>query len=45
MTIKTDPELDALAMKHARPNCAQTSFLTMHGRTTGDAGTGHGRRG
>jgi C_GCAxxG_C_C family probable redox protein len=29
MTIKTDPELDALVMKHARPNCAQTSFLAM----------------
>jgi C_GCAxxG_C_C family probable redox protein len=30
MTIKTDPEVDALVMKHARPNCAQTSFLAMH---------------
>jgi hypothetical protein len=29
MTIKTDPGLDALVMKHARPNCAQTSFLAM----------------
>jgi C_GCAxxG_C_C family probable redox protein len=29
MTIKTDPELGALVMKHARPNCAQTSFLAM----------------
>jgi C_GCAxxG_C_C family probable redox protein len=29
MAIKTDPELDALVMKHARPNCAQTSFLAM----------------
>jgi C_GCAxxG_C_C family probable redox protein len=30
MTIKTDPELDTLVMKYARPNCAQTSFLAMH---------------
>jgi C_GCAxxG_C_C family probable redox protein len=30
MTIKTDPELDALVMKYARPNCAQTSFAAMH---------------
>jgi hypothetical protein len=30
MTIKTGPELDALVMKHARPNCAQTNFLAIH---------------
>jgi C_GCAxxG_C_C family probable redox protein len=29
MAIKIDPELDALVMKHARPNCAQTSFLAI----------------
>jgi hypothetical protein len=29
VTIKTDSELDALVVKHVRPNCAQTSFLAM----------------